>query len=246
MKIVINENDCYLHFADIDLGTLCTEELELHDLDDEDVIEFKKNCFQYLLVLSREMIKRFPDNLKHLEQFKNFSYKNIQKKQKFETVYGVLKNTFEKNVSLSTYENQWNKLAFVDWKSQNHNDVPKDIFAFWVLVYEYEDNVGNFFFREISTAVFQIMILPISNAYVERIFSCMNLTKTKLRNKLQYEMLDALIRVKSYLSAYKICCHKYKVPENMLKKFNSEHLYKQNDVENLDELEVYDVLQNQI
>jgi hypothetical protein len=41
-----------------------------------------------------------------------------------------------------------------------------------------------------------MLTLPISNAVVERAFSIMNLTKTKLRNKMQTEMLNSLLTIK--------------------------------------------------
>jgi hypothetical protein len=41
-----------------------------------------------------------------------------------------------------------------------------------------------------------MLTLPISNAVVKRAFSIMNLTKTKLRNKMQTEMLNSLLTIK--------------------------------------------------
>jgi hypothetical protein len=41
-----------------------------------------------------------------------------------------------------------------------------------------------------------MLTLPISNAVVKRAFSIMNLIKTKLRNKMQTEMLNSLLTIK--------------------------------------------------
>ncbi|KNC21316.1 hypothetical protein FF38_10043 [Lucilia cuprina] len=141
-------------------------------------------------------------------------FKNI--KNKFESVYGILKNSMDDEIPISTYENQWNKLQHIDWQKHTNNNIPKDIFGFWAIVYEYEDNAGNYYFRELANAVFHLLVIPITNAFVKRIFSCMNTTKTKLRNKMQHEMLESLIRIKSYLNNYNICCYKFEVPESMV------------------------------
>ncbi|XP_046805520.1 uncharacterized protein LOC124419555 [Lucilia cuprina] len=225
--IIINNEDCYLDVDDIEFGIECSEELKSLPLSD--VIEFKKNCFRYLKILAKEMIKRFPENIKKLEHFRNLQFKNIE--NKFESVYGILKNSMDDEIAISTYENQ---------PKHTNNNIPKDIFGFWAIVYEYEDNAGNYYFRELATAVFHLLVIPISNAFVERIFSCMNTTKTKLRNKMQYEMLESLIRIKSYLNNYNICFYKFEVPESMVKRFNSDNMYKQQPIEeNDDELEAY-------
>lgn len=81
-------------------------------------------------------------------------------------------------------------------------------------------------------------MIAVSNPFVERIFSCMNLVKTKLRNKMQYKMFDSLIRVKFKLNNSQICCNKYIDPDKMVNKFYYESMYKQNDVNNPDEFAV--------
>lgn len=46
--------------VNIALCTLCSEELKLHQFEDDDAIKFKETCFQYFLILTKEMAKRFP------------------------------------------------------------------------------------------------------------------------------------------------------------------------------------------
>ena len=53
----------------------------------------------------------------------------------------------------------------------------------------------------------------------------MNGIKTKVRNRMQYAMLDALIRLRSYFNVNNICCFKYKPTKEMFAKFNYKILY---------------------
>lgn len=64
--------------------------------------------------------------------------------------------------------------------------------SFWSEVYSYKDACDNNPFQELGKFVISLLTLPISNAAVERIFSSLNVTKTKSRNRIasKYEDLD--------------------------------------------------------
>ena len=73
------------------------------------------------------------------------------------------------------------------------------------------------------------LIIPASNAIVERIFSLVTAIKTKSRIKIQIKLLDALIRILSHLLGNTICCKDYECAANMLKVPNSVDQYGQNE-----------------
>lgn len=81
------------------------------------------------------MLKRFPNNIRSLELFKNLQFKNIKNKNRFDSVYEILKTCMDDKVALSTYENQWNKLSHIDWQKLTKDSLSKNIFGFWALVY---------------------------------------------------------------------------------------------------------------
>ncbi|KAF0705506.1 Dimer Tnp hAT domain-containing protein [Aphis craccivora] len=54
-------------------------------------------------------------------------------------------------------------------------------------------------FEELCTLAMQLLVLPWSNADVERLFSQMNLVKTKLRNRMGSKLLDSILTIKSGL-----------------------------------------------
>lgn len=80
-----------------------------------------------------------------------------------------------------------------------------------------------------------VLSLPISNAYVERIFSTMNIVKSKIRNKINLPLLDSILRIKCYFFIKNICCKDLIATKDMCNRFNvnmydhkeahNEHVY---------------------
>ena len=87
-----------------------------------------------------------------------------------------------------------------------------------------------------------MLSIPTSNACVERVFSVMSLTKTKLRNIIQYELLDALLRIHVYLSINNICCQEFNPTKEMLSNFNSKIMYNTNTISEDNYSEVFDLM----
>jgi len=75
----------------------------------------------------------------------------------------------------------------------------------WSILKGLSTATGELKFKELSKfAIIRTLTLPISNATVERVFSIMNATKTKVRNKMGQEMLVALLRIKIHNSMKQI------------------------------------------
>lgn len=91
---------------------------------------------------------------------------------------------------------------------------------FWIQLSQITIASGEYQFKELCQFALKIISLPISNAVVERIFSIMNVTKTKIRNRMGQQMLMALIRIKIHNQVKKICCTSFTPTYNMLKEFN--------------------------
>nr|CAI5841355.1 unnamed protein product [Callosobruchus analis] len=87
---------------------------------------------------------------------------------------------------------------------------------FWSEVLNYR-NGDDQPFKDLAEFCLELLILPHSNAEVERLFSVMNIIKSKLRNKLQLPMFSAL-SIKGGLNRCDKCYHSYSTPENVLVK----------------------------
>jgi len=70
----------------------------------------------------------------------------------------------------------------------------------------HKDVGGSQPFEKLAKFALKILSLPLSNAVVERAFSVMNATETKPRNKMNFMMLDAILRIRTHFHARKICC----------------------------------------
>ena len=77
-------------------------------------------------------------------------------------------------------------------------------------------------FPKVSQFVENILSLPHSSANVERIFSSVNLLKTKQRNKLSSETITALLHTKQLID--KNTCYNFPVKDNLTAKMTSKAL----------------------
>ena len=77
-------------------------------------------------------------------------------------------------------------------------------------------------FYELAKIALDAYCMPVSTAFVERVFSHMTNVKTKSRNKINTSNLEALLKIRSHLSTNEYCCKDFKVTKNMLWLFNSK------------------------
>lgn len=119
-------------------------------------------------------------------------------------------------------ETQWDKLSTVTWKIYLNEKQLQDSHQFWPKIYNYQDAGGDYALRELAEFVLKVLSLPSSNAVVERVFSIMNTVKTKARNRISTEMLDALLRIKCTFISSNKCCTNFSPSKSMYDKFKFE------------------------
>jgi hypothetical protein len=119
-------------------------------------------------------------------------------------------------------EEQYRQMPFVDWKE----DAPfkKDGFLvdteqFWIGVLQHKA------FKDLGTFALACIVTPVCNAVVERIFSLVSSIKTKARNRMQLNLLDAIMRVRAELLLSNKCCKDFIASPEMLKNFTSDKVY---------------------
>lgn len=82
--------------------------------------------------------------------------------------------------------NQWWNIHIQKWIHTN------DTVKFWLEVCHYEDAGMNNPFQELVDFALLVLVLPHSNADVERVFSQMNIIKTKQRNRMSLHTLNSI------------------------------------------------------
>jgi hypothetical protein len=121
---------------------------------------------------------------------------------------------------------------------QSYSELPteikdeKNIDEYWFKIYKLTDMAGNFKFTELGNFVLDLMVMPHSNATGERVFSKVNLIKTKIRKKLCTETIDGLILASEYAKD----CHSCEINEKTIK-LMSHNLYGSSETEDSDENE---------
>ena len=106
-------------------------------------------------------------------------------------------------------------MPFVDWKEEapfKKDGLLVDTKQFWIGVLQHQA------FEELATVALTCLITPVSNAVVERIFSLVSSVKTKARNRMQLNLLDAIVRVRAELLLSRKCCKDFTASPEMLKK----------------------------
>lgn len=198
-------------------------ELEISD-EDQAYVEFY--AFKYFKKLLEELIDKLPDNLDHFEKLKRIST-DICLSQRIRYDFKDLPfiETFINPDDLGKIENQYLKLVNVEWQSIFTPEDLADSNKFWSQAWKYKNSGGEFAFRELAEYAIRVFCLPTSNAVVERVFSVMNVVKTKLRNKMSAELLEAILRIKIRFYANKICCDSFIPTKEMLSRFTSRVMY---------------------
>ncbi|CAH0388168.1 unnamed protein product [Bemisia tabaci] len=87
---------------------------------------------------------------------------------------------------------------------------------YWKKVLQKKNYNGSLMFPNLKVVMYLLLILPFSNACVERIFSQVNLIKTALRNSMDNDTLDALLVVKYAVEAEFGNCINFEPCEDMI------------------------------
>jgi hypothetical protein len=108
---------------------------------------------------------------------------------------------------LGKVELQYSKLLNVDWTLVTNCD---NVYEFWSAVAQFKDADGNLAFEELGKYGLNLLSLPSSNAVVEIVFSVMKVVKTKTRNRMMLQMVEAILRIRISLYNMGQCCKKFK------------------------------------
>ncbi|XP_050063253.1 uncharacterized protein LOC126552585 [Aphis gossypii] len=175
------------------------------------------------------MCNRLPDNLQIIEKIKYLSPAECFN-QFSRPKFSELPIELAGHINIDAIESQWRQLGSFKY-NELITDTPINnisMVKFWIHLSQITTASGDHKFDELCQFALKIISLPISNAVVERMFSIMNVTKTKIRNRMGQQMLVALIRIKIHNQVKKNCCNTFTPTANMLKEFNTK-MYNSDD-----------------
>lgn len=199
----------------------------IKDINKKDQHELKDRCLHFLKVLLKQFQQRLPTNIHILEKVSLVSVKIALRvvKEPLTPLMEMFK--YETNI-IDKVNHQWNNLTNIKWIE--HTNTAK----FWKEVDDYVDASGINPFNDLCKLSKHILVLPWSNADVERLFSQMNIVKTKLRNRMGPKLLDSILTIRSGLKRSKVCCADYKIPEEVLINISNSSYYPKSKTEDID------------
>lgn len=204
-------------------GEACERILRDIPKEQKDTISYiRGKCIDFVLKLISELKQRLPENIDLLENIKELSVDRCLRAQRNNFLCSTLLEKLGIPISnLENLEVQWQTLSNVTWQ----NIVSKDSLKFWFEVYEYTNANGEKTYQELAMFAFTVLSLPLSNASVERVFSFLNIIKSKLRNRLLISTVDAIIMIRTGLWVKGKNCYNYQLPDNVICSVGSAEKY---------------------
>lgn len=188
----------------------------------EEVQNVRVRCHEYLPVLYSELIKRMPTHFSILKMTSKFSPTRLLSVLQPVSIADLPVKLINVDANIGKLENQLRQIRFVDWVRQFGLDNVQNTISFWSRIMSAKDAGGNQPFNELSEFVLKILSLPLSNAVVERVFSIRNAVKTKTRNKIQLDMLEALLRIRTNFFVTKTCSNSFQPSTKMFELFTAK------------------------
>ena len=102
-------------------------------------------------------------------------------------------------VSEQDLDNEWREHALLDHEKLKLSTT-LSVETYWKRVFEFKNAAGQLMFPNLKIVVSLLLVLPFSNASVERVFSNLNNIKTENRNKLSVEVINSLLITKQAIN----------------------------------------------
>lgn len=210
------------HFLPLDkiyLGPKVTAALSNKILSKLEEDTFRKNCLSFYIEAANQIYKRFSFNSREMVILKMLSFLNPSEIQSTESL-GPIGVKFPSIIqNLNELDREFRLL-----KNSQLNFELDDI-SFWKEVSKLKKGDGTLAFPELIKVVSMFLSLPHSSACVERVFSTINLNKTKLRNRLGANTLSGLLHTKRCIKKDGKECYNFEIPPQMISKHNND-MYK--------------------
>ena len=158
-------------------------------------IEVKQRCRDFLNELTLQLEQRVQDNMDMISSLKLLAPKKILMQKP------LFKNLPWNPLKTDQVEELYNQVDMVNWKEFDDEPTQMSVEKFWMMVRREKDGK----FQKLADYALLSLSMPLSNAIVERIFSQAGAIKSKLRNRITSQNLDAIVRVRSFRNDKQAC-----------------------------------------
>lgn len=191
---------------------------DTHHLTETEMANFRKHCLEFFIESCKQIYNRFnpkDSSMQILKKIKIISPSEVlSKKHNSIAPLAVEFPNLIKQNELNDIDVEWRLLRNVDIRDL----VEMNISNFWKKISEMKTSDDTPLFPKLCKFVYYIFTLPHSSATVERIFSQVNLNKTKIRNKLSTDTLQGILHTKQLLKNKS--CYNFPVDNELFKRIN--------------------------
>lgn len=206
----------FLPLPEIYLGPYVSRSLVNTKIAENDLNVFRQKCLEFYIEAAKQIYQRFPFQDQTAAILKEISLLDpkIIRERKINSIATLAQHFthFLEDGNISEIDRQWRLLRNEDII---HNEI-NDIIEFWENIKTVLNPDGTQRYSEITKLVEICLSLPHSSATCERLFSIINLNKTKIRNKLNTSTLRGILYAKTIIGDKK--CYDYVItPEHLAK-----------------------------
>lgn len=219
----LSNNNLYLGFEVIGKLADIRKTME-NNVANELENDFKNRCRQFLQVSCQQIRKRFDFGDTIMSKLSLVNPETALSKNNncssLAHLCALLPKCAE-GLNKQSIDDEWRQLRFYDFSEKILHEKSTDIF--WSNVKNIRNDEDIPLFYNISTFFLNILSLPHSNADCERIFSSMNLLKTKLRNALHISSVSHILLAKECIKEQGGCTNF--VPCKTMLAANNNNIY---------------------
>lgn len=195
------------------------KEMKKKGLSPQDEDALRKRCVKFVVCLVQQIRQRLPDNIEVLSKVAQLSVEKALSALK-PSLIPLLEAMGVEGPDIQEIESQWRAITCVTWSKMDSTE------AFWCEVNTYQNASGWNPFGALAKFALAMMVMPYSNAEVERSFSELNLVKTKLRNRMAPAMANAILTIRAGLKRHAKTCFDYELPEEVVRRIGTAEAYK--------------------
>ncbi|XP_068990425.1 zinc finger BED domain-containing protein 5-like [Neodiprion pinetum] len=197
-RIVFDNPHNFVVIEEVYLGAKVTASISngSHGLSLEQLSDFRLRCLQFYIEACKQLVKRFNFQDPNLQVFKELGFLDSTQMRSHNSIAPLASkfpNLVHEN-ALNDLDSEWREL-----KNLEINVPLAPSIDYWETVSKLKLGDGSVKFHHLSDFVRNLHCLPHSSAAVERIFSQIQLNKTKVRNRLEAETLSGILHTKTLI-----------------------------------------------
>lgn len=219
-KLQFRNPDHYLPLNDIYLGPKIAAAFTENQLllSESDKREFRLRCLNFYVEAASQIYKRFPFNSRNVQILKLINLidpVNIPQTASIGPLAAMFPNM---GIDINQLDREFRLL-----KCSDTFDTSLELKEFWRQVCNSKrGDDESLAFPELSKFINTLLTFPHSSACVERIFSIINLNKTKMRNRLGTTTLSGILHSKRLISENNRNSCDFLVNDTLLSKYTSD------------------------